>query len=557
MKLRVSYDCIVVGAGAAGSIVAAVLTEAGRSVLLLERGPHLTYADERHRDHLRNQRLSTYGHNAGPAVEGNPRVAVDPDGRERIVLPHEDGYQNNAAVVGGGTVVYGGQAWRFHPDDFRMASRYGVPPGSSLVDWPIGYDDLAPHYDRAEWEIGVAGSGRGSTGTRSRDYPMPPVPGGAATMVLQRGAEALGFSTQTPPLLINTVPRAGRAACIRCGSCVGFPCPSDGKNGVQNTALPRALATGLCDLVTGAMVTNVDVDDHGRVMGVSFVADGVDGGPAAISARGRAVMLSAGAIETARLMLLSRSTHHPEGLGNRYRNVGRNLQGHYYPTAYGLFDQQVHESVGPGVTIATTDFNHGNDGIVGGGMLADDFVMLPVIFWKQALPPDLRRWGMAAKNFMRQNFRRVLQVKGPVHEIPNPECRVSLDPRVKDRFGRPVARLSGVAHAETVRTATHMLGVAQSWVAASGAVRQWSRPPVARLSAAQHQAGTCRMGEDPGISVTDKWGSRLGSRQSVCQRRLAAPHQWRFQPGADHHGDGVPQRRTPGGRAVTPNLRDG
>ncbi len=109
-----------------------------------------------------------------------------PDGAARTVAPHEAGYQNNAAVVGGGTLVYGGQAWRFLPKDFRMASSYGVPAGSSLTDWPIAYDELAPWYERAEWEIGVAGDSPaiGAIWPRARDYPMPPVPRGPAGAAL-------------------------------------------------------------------------------------------------------------------------------------------------------------------------------------------------------------------------------------------------------------------------------------------------------------------------------------------------------------------------------------
>ncbi len=152
------YDAVIVGAGAAGGIVAGVLAEAGKSVLLLERGPKRTFSSVG-RDHLRSQRHSPYGHNSGPDdLNGNPRVSVDPLGTTaRIVRPHEGGYDNNATGLGGGTVVYGAQCWRFMPQDFRMASIYGVPDGSSLMDWPITYDDLAPHYERAEWEIGVAG----------------------------------------------------------------------------------------------------------------------------------------------------------------------------------------------------------------------------------------------------------------------------------------------------------------------------------------------------------------------------------------------------------------
>ncbi|MET0429089.1 MAG: GMC family oxidoreductase [Microvirga sp.] len=505
------YDAIIVGAGAGGGIVATTLAEAGKRVLLIERGLSRSYADSGRRDHLRNHRLSTYGHNTGPDLDRNPRVFVDPEGRERIVRPHENGYHANAACVGSGTLVYGGMAWRFLPDDFRMASRYGVPAGSSLTDWPISYDDLEPWYDRAEWEIGVAGSPEGNDfqGWRRRGYPMPPVPPLLPAPVLGRGAAALGLATFPPPLLINTIPRDGRDACVQCGSCVGFPCPSDGKNGTQNTVIPRALATGLCRLVTGAMVERIDTDERGRVTGVTFVADG-EHGPRRTTARAKAVVLSCGAIETARLLLLSASRHHPRGLGNEHDQVGRNLQGHTYPTAFGLFDEAVYDPRGPGPTTATCAFSHGNDGIIGGAMLADDFIMLPIIFWKQALPPDLPRWGAAAKDFMRRNFRRVTQLKGPVHEIPNPECRVALDGRVRDGLGLPVARLSGVAHPETVKTARFMLERAKEWLVAAGAVRTWGADPQPRLSGHQHQAGTCRMGADPRYAVTDPWGRLWG-----------------------------------------------
>lgn len=131
-----NYDAIIIGTGAAGGIIAGVFAEAGKNVLLLERGPALSFSDVG-RDHLRNQRLSVYGHNAGPELDGNPRVFVDPLGKVQTVRPHQPNYHNNAACVGGGTRVYGAQAWRFLPLDFRMASTYGVPEGSSLSDCPL------------------------------------------------------------------------------------------------------------------------------------------------------------------------------------------------------------------------------------------------------------------------------------------------------------------------------------------------------------------------------------------------------------------------------------
>ena len=498
------YDAIVVGSGAAGGIVACVLAETGKHVLLLERGRELSFADVG-RDHLRNQRLAIYGHNAGPELNGNPRVFVNPEGRSRIVRAHELDYHNNAACVGGGTRVYGAQAWRFHPDDFRMATKYGIPSGSSLADWPITYETLEPYYERAEWELGAAGDGRtiNHQVPRRLNYPLPPVPPSPQTLALERAATRLGWVTTPVPLLINTRPYQGRSACIACKYCVGFACPTDAKNGSQNTVIPRALATGNCELQTNAIAASIDVDSQGKVNGVTYFVDGI---AEQQSARSKVVVVSGGAIESARLLLNSRSRHSPSGLGNEHDQVGRNLQGHLYPRAYGLSTTKVFDGVGPGVTIATTQFNHDNAGIIGGGMLADDFIKPPIDFWYDSLPPDLPRWGIQNKEFMRDNYTRVMHVRGPVQDIPNPDGRVTVDLAVRDKWGIPVARLSGTTHRATVDAAEFMRERGEEWLRASGCEKVWSTQPGLILSGRQHQAGTCRMGKDPKMSVTDEWG---------------------------------------------------
>jgi choline dehydrogenase-like flavoprotein len=499
-------DVIIVGAGAAGGTVAGVLAEAGKRVILLERGQDLSF-DQIGRDHLRNQRLSQYGNNAGPDLKGNPRVFQDFT-RDYLAKPHEGIYHANAATVGGGTRVYGAQAWRFMPQDFRMASLYGVPEGSSLANWPITYDDLAPYYERAEWEIGVCGDASQMQHLPAYDkpYPMPPMPLNLQGQTLRRGAAALGWKTNPVPLLINSTEYNERAACIGCQHCVGFACPVDAKNGSRNTLIARALATGNCKLVTGAMVERILTNDAGRTTGVAYW--NTEGERIELTAE--VVIVSAGAIESARLLLNSVTKNEPCGLGNNNDQVGRHLQGHYYPGAYGLFPEVVKDNLGPGVTTAICEFNHGNDGIIGGGMLADEFTVLPIIFWKRKLPPNLPRWGVANKNFMRENYLRVTDVMGPVQEIPSPNSRVTVSPQVRDKYGIPVAHLSGTTHPETVRTAAFMHQRAKEWIQASGAVKVWGEPPSLGFSAGQHQAGTCRMGDDPTTSVVNSWGQVHG-----------------------------------------------
>ncbi len=499
------YDVVVVGSGAGGGVAAGVLAEAGKRVLLLERGNEI--GPDTSPDHLRNHRLSLYGHNTGPEIEGNPRVIIGLDGVRTLVRPHEGGYHNNASCIGGGTRVYGAQAWRFMPQDFRMASLYGVPEGSSLADWPISYEDLAPHYDLAEWEIGVCGDGAAHpmAGARSRDYPMPGIHGGHQRATLEAGAKKLGWTTGPAPLAINSLDWGGRPACVRCGYCVGFACPSESKNGTHNTLIPRALASGGCTLESSAICERIDTDAIGDVTGVTYLRT-TSSGIERRTVTSRAVVAACGAIESARLLINSSSALHPAGLGNRYDQVGRHLQGHCYPMTHGLFEEVASDVEGPGVSISTCEHNHGTPGIIGGAMLADEFVVLPIIAWRVSLPPDVPRWGAANKEWMRRNYRRVLRVTGPVQEIPSPDARVRVDTFVKDRYGIPVAHLSGAKHPETLRTAEHIRKKAEEWLLASGAMRVWGQPSMLHLSGGQHQAGTCRMGNDPSTSVTDGWG---------------------------------------------------
>ena len=503
-----NYDVVIIGAGAGGGVAAGLLSEAGKTVLLLERGQRLDFSTAG-RDHLRNQRLPQYGFNAGPGPEAGPRVSVDKNGIASVVPLLDGRYQNNAACVGSGTVVYGAMAWRFLPDDFRMASKYGVPEGSSLADWPLTYEDLEPAYERAEWEVGVSGdeASAGNNRPRHRAFPMPPLPVTTVGRRLRLGAASLGWKTETVPLLINSMARGGREACAHCQHCVGFACPVNAKNGTQNTLLPRALASGRCTLETGAMAERIDTDDLGHVSGITYSNQAGE----RIAVKSELVICSAGAIETARLLLNSKSAQHPAGLGNAHDQVGRNLQGHYYAGATGWSAEPVWDGVGPGATTATIEFSHDNvdpngKAIVGGGMLADDFVMLPLSFLKGHVPADVPRWGLAHKEWMRHHYTRQLYVTGPVHEIPSPEARVAVDPAVCDKWGLPVARLSGATHPETLRVYDFMRARAEEWLRASGAENVRSNAAGLYLSGGQHQAGTCRMGHDPKTSVTNEWG---------------------------------------------------
>ena len=494
-------NAVVVGAGAAGGIVAKELAVAGLSVVLMERGKWYTANDCR-KDDLRNQRTTVLGNAFGPEDEGNPRAWVDAKGTAHIALPSEGNYSNNAACVGGGTLSYGAQAWRYMPQDFRMRSTYGAPAGSSLEDWPISYEELEPFYEKAEYEIGVSGdySGTPFHGPRRRGLPMPPLPPNREFEILEPAARRLGLHPFHLPMARNSVPYNGRGPCMRCRWCVGFACEVDAKNGSQNTVIPIALNTGNCELRTECMASEILTDDRGRARGVSY-----------FDSDGRLqeqlcdlVVVSGCATETARLLLNSKSRLFPNGLGNRYDQVGRNLQGHYYTGAVGFFGFDTYDDVGPGASIAIMDYNHGTPGLCGGGMLANEFIRLP-IHSVDRLPANTPRWGAGHKQAMRDWHRRTIVIMGPTQQIPTAEARVTVDPTVRDKWGLPVVRISGNVHPHTFEIGEAQARRAEAWLREAGAIStslMADRPQL--VQAGQHQAGTCRMGNDPKGSVVNR-----------------------------------------------------
>ena len=494
-----AVDAVVVGSGAGGIPVAARLAARGLRVVILERGPWL-----RREDFAEDEILVSRRGQLWPTVESEPRTWRPTDTVAAVPLSTAVQLFSNAMVVGGSTVHYSGLSWRFHPSDFRVRSEEGEINGASLADWPIDYAEMEPYYEQAEREIGVSGAARLDpfAPPRRRDYPLPPVDRTSAGAILERGARALGLHPFPTPLAILSRPYRGRPACTNKGFCSSYGCTVGAKSSTMEALLPGAVATGRCEVRPDSFATRVELDGRGRARGVAYVGSGgaTEFQPAGI------VILAAGGVETPRLLQLSATRGHPDGLANGSGLVGRNLMLHAPgATVVATFPESLDGHKGASPTRAVMDFyaSDSRRGFIRGGYFhprahGGD----PIEYALRPVHPA--RFGMAHKDSMRETWRHYLYSHVTGESLPVEANRVDLDPEVRDRFGMPVARITHTAHPNDVRLSAYIADrSAEVFHAAGASTVHVPAPGVRRLH--NHQMGTSRMGSDPATSVVDRW----------------------------------------------------
>ena len=498
MQLSVRYrdsdtvDFIVVGSGAAGGIVAKELATDGFTVVVMEQGPRVQSGQFEH-DELRTFILGDLTNDSVNHPVTFRRSDAEPAKQGAAQLLYH-------RLVGGGSVMFSANYWRFRECDFRESARGNHVLGSGLADWPIGYEDLERFYTKAELELGVSGAPGPFDPPRSRDYPMPPLPTKSSGVLFERGARALGLHPQPAPMAILSQPYKGRAACQHCGYCLGFGCEYGAKSSTLVTTIPIAEATGRCEVRSRSYVHAIDTDKRAHVTGVRYFDElKVERRQAA-----RAVVLCCNGAETPRLLLLSANSLFPDGLANSSGLVGKYLMFNGLSSASGVFDHPLNEYKSVMTTRVAFDFyeSDARRGFYGGGALDARAFVYPAMFALYCLPPDAPRWGPDYARMLREYYTRTMNVNGHSTSIPLETNTISLDDSVKDAWGLPAIRLTYRDHPDDLATMRFLQDRAVEVLEAAGASRTW-RTPVEEQNFATHMLGTCRMGNDPRTSVTD------------------------------------------------------
>ncbi|MDX2194515.1 MAG: GMC family oxidoreductase [Gemmatimonadales bacterium] len=492
-RTRDQVDFVVIGAGSAGGIVARELARAGFSVVVLEQGPYFRADDFGHDEIAVNQLAQlTNDHQRFP---NSWRPTEDATAVVQPVVRY-------GRMVGGGSNHYTGNFWRFHEIDFIERSRKGTLAGTGFDDWPITYADLEPYYTRVEWEIGVSGLAGSSPfdPPRSRPYPMPPLPRKSIGVLAEKAARAMGWTAYPAPMAINSVAYNGRPACIQCGFCLGYGCEVHAKSSTLATMIPDAERTGRCQIRPMSTVTKIETDRRGRVTGVQYL----DAGRRGQFQRAKAVFLCANGAESPRLLLLSATSRHPDGLANASGMVGRHLMFNGAGGATAVFDHEVNGYRGMVDTRIIHDMYELDPalGLIGGGGFDFRFAAGPIGFATRPAGQGGPRWGAEWKRNLRRYYTQSLNVAGHTTQLPLPTNRITLDPDLKDANGLPAIRVTFQDHPQDLQVMEWFRARAVELAKAAGASEIISNP-VRRNFPQVHLLGTCRMGHDPRTSVVN------------------------------------------------------
>lgn len=490
------HDVVIIGSGASGGMAAWNLTHKGAKVLMLEAGERFERAD--------------FWSHVKPWEERERRRRGERSpGFETLPL-RESPYETLAGQhfllrrvwgVGGKTNIWGRVSLRYGDLNFKEPAVDGWE-----IPWPVSYGDIAPYYDNVEKLIGVCGGADDSKFLPGSRHHLPPPNLRCGEVLLRKGAEKAGYTVVNGRRAVLTKEHRGRAKCHYCGAC-GKGCDIGAFFNSQDYLLQDAFATGRLELRENAIVSHVLTDEDGAASGVRYF-ERLTGAERTVTAK--RVVVAASAVDSTRILLNSKSSAHPNGIGNGSDVIGRYLceqfRFHVYAFAPQLYGRP-----------ATND-----DGISGGHIYIPRFESpeekrdymrgFGIQLWgigcgsNAQFAKRMSGFGLDFKRDVRKSYPALIQMHPYGEVLPYRHNRIAVDGTPPDRFGVPTIRIEYKLGENERKMLPRMYDVVEEILHTMRAEPlPYQRGDLDELGAAIHEHGTCRMGEDPKRSALNAY----------------------------------------------------
>jgi choline dehydrogenase-like flavoprotein len=539
------YDVVIVGSGAGGGMAAYQLSKAGATVCLLEAGGYFDPADPKYITQLK------WAYESPRRGAGTTRAFGDFDaayggweieGEPYSAVKGTEFHWFRSRMLGGRTNHWGRISLRMGPDDFKRRSLTGIGE-----DWPIGYEDLSPYYDKVDDLIGVFGSKEGL-----RDAPdgrfLPPPKARLHELMIKKAGKSVGVPVIPSRLSILTKPIHDRGACFYCSQC-GRACQAYADFSSSSVLCIPAVKTGRVTLINGAMAREVISDPKtGLATGVSYIDVPT---MTEQSVMGKVVVLAASTCETARLLLNSKSARFSNGIANSSGVVGKYLndstgasRGGFIPA---LMDRKRYNEDGVGgahvyspwwLDNKKLDFPRGYHIEYGGGMGMPMYGFGFGMEGRNSIVPgrdgkakDAGGYGESLKDDFRRFYGANIGMAGRGEPVPLESNYCEIDPNTVDKYGIPTLRFNYKWSDAEVKQAKHMQDTFEEIIHAMGGIALGKKPgPESNYGLEApgkiiHEIGTARMGSDPKNSVLNKYSQAHDVKNLFVVDAAAFPSQ--------------------------------
>jgi len=507
------YDFCVIGSGAGAGPIIYEMSKAGFSVLVLEKGPWFK-TEHFSKDELVSCRRPVYSPNKEDEFHVIESLNAENEWEAKATRDTNKDYWNGNCV-GGSSNFMSAYFHRLKPNDFKLLSTYGPIKGANIVDWPISYEDMEPFYTKVESVVGVSGEVRQHSTQEPRstpDFPHPPLATNIVSDWLDRAALKEGYQMVHGARGILSQPKKDREVCYYSNYCGSYGCSSNAKGSSRVALLNQALNTGNCTIIPNAKVFHLETNGKRSVQKAHYYLDDKK-----LFVEASTFVVACQAIETSRLLLASKNTDAPNGLGNENNLLGKNLifsgggigGGHLY---FNEFDAVTVEKIKePGVFVnrAIQHWYEIDDAKFGGKVKGGtvDFIYehtnpMPKLM-RQKWQGSRLVYGEELKENIHSYFTTQRRIKFEIFNdwLPTDNCFVELDEEEVDKWGDPVAKVRIGFHPQDIKIAKFLAEKGKVILERIGAKN--IKTGISGAPSPNLVVGGCRFGSDPKTSVLD------------------------------------------------------